>query len=436
MRPSRRLLGLAIGMLALSVLLLVLPGAPREMSLLLWAGLLGLVLTDLALTPGIRGMVLAVDGPSEVYAGEIAPMQARLEASQNLPDGPIEARLDLPDGLRLDAPFSLNRDRKTGDLAGTMQIRATRRGEFDLNQVWLNWPSRLGLMDITPKITLDDSLRVVPNIRPISSGQIDVTVRSELFGVKDNRIRGEGAEFHQLRDFTTGMDTRSIDWKRSARRRDLVAKEMRAERNHQIMLCLDNGYLMREEIAGLPKIDHAVNAALACAWAAGLGGDLVGLYSYDARPNLYAPPQPARMGFARIRSQLASLSYSEVESNPTLALAHLNGQLKRRSLIIIFSDFVDSTSAELLLENMAVLGRHHVMIFVTLRAPEPEAKATNEMDFSDIAEAVASGQIARERRMVLDKLRRMGVVCLDVEPGDLTPRLVSAYLSVKARGMI
>ena len=71
-------------------------------------------------------------------------------------------------------------------------------------------------------------MTAVPDVRPVSSGTIDVQVRSELFGIKENLVRGEGSDFHQLREFTSGMDPRSIDWKRSARSRRLVTKEMRA----------------------------------------------------------------------------------------------------------------------------------------------------------------------------------------------------------------
>ncbi|MEM9267916.1 MAG: DUF58 domain-containing protein, partial [Pseudomonadota bacterium] len=125
------------------------------------------------------------------------------------------------------------------------------------------------------------------------------------------------------------------------------------------------------------------------------------------------------------------------ESNPTLALATLNGQLKRRSLVIVFSDFVDSTTAELLVENMGVLSRHHVLIFVTLRAPQSaQAHQTASTSFEEMSQAVARAQLAQERQYVLDRLRRLGILCLDVEPEALTPGLVSMYLTVKSRGMI
>jgi uncharacterized protein (DUF58 family) len=290
---------------------------------------------------------------------------------------------------------------------------------------------------MTPRFILDIALRVVPNIRPVTSGQIDVTVRSTLYGVKDTITRGEGSEFHQLREFVTGMDHRAIDWKRSARHNSLVAKEMRAERNHQIILALDNGYLMRGEIEGLARIDHAINAALSVAWAGGLGGDLVGLYSFDAEPRHFTPPQPGRAVFPLLRSQMAEMSYNTVESNHTLALAHLNGLLSRRSLIVIFSDFADTTTAELLVENLQVLNRMHVILFVTLRDPLLESlQGGKARSLEQLAEAVVAADMLRERQMVLDRLARIGVLCLETAPGKLTPRLLSAYLDIKGRELI
>src|SRR3546814_4955369 len=109
---------------------------------------------------------------------------------------------------------------------------------------------------------------------------------------------------------------------------------MRAERNHHVVLALDNGFLMREEIDGLPKIDHAVNAALAIAWAAAVGGDLVGLLAFDSRPRHFLPPEPGRRAFVKLRSRTAALDYETRETNHTLAMTHLLGRLQRRSLVV------------------------------------------------------------------------------------------------------
>ena len=251
------------------------------------------------------------------------------------------------------------------------------------------------------------------------------------------RMKGDGSEFHQLRDFVPGMDPRSIDWKRSARARSLIARETRAERNHQIILCLDTGHLMGERLGTLSRLDHAINASLALAWAAALGGDNVGFMSFAARPQPFLPPAPGRAAFGRIRATCATLGQDSVESNHTLGLTTLNGRLKRRSLVVVFSDFVDATTAELLVENLAVMQRQHLVLYVALRDPALLAltHATGE-GMDEIARAVAAAQILSERQVVLDRLRRLGILCLDTPPEALTPALISRYIEIKAKEMI
>lgn len=436
MRPGRRLLLLAGGALALTVLMLAADVLPPQAVVLLWAALAVIAVADLALAPGARALEVALNSPDEVFAGENVRLRVRLTARHGRIPPVAGARAEAHEALGGLTRFNVAQ--VADDQAeGAITLHAGRRGLFPVAALWLRWPSPLALWEVVARLPLDTTLRVVPNIRPVVSGAIDVQVRSELYGVKDTVNRGEGSEFHQLVEFTTGMDTRSIDWKHSARHSALVAKEMRAERNHQIILALDNGYLMRGDVAGLARIDHAINAALAMTWAAGLGGDLVGLYSFDAEPRRFVPPQPGRAAFPALRRQLADMDYSLVESNHTLAMANLNALLNRRSLIVIFSDFADTTTAELLVENLQVLNRTHVIVFVTLRDPELEARQDAMPDSADaVAEAVVAADMARERQLVLDRLVRLGILCLETAPNQLTARLLSTYLEIKARELI
>jgi uncharacterized protein (DUF58 family) len=433
MRPSLRLLFLALLCFAISTIAVTAGGALANAATIPWL-LLGFALA-VDLVAGARfGIGLQAGGPTELFVGADADLSLRIEGG---PSGDVACRIEWPGGLNGVDDAVFKRDEASGDLRVDVPFRAQLRGVWRIERAWLRWTGRLGLIEFTPRVPLGLEVTAVPDIRPVSSGIIDVQVRSELFGIKENLVRGEGSDFHQLREFTSGMDPRSIDWKRSARSRSLVAKEMRAERNHHVILALDNGYLMRQEIAGLPKIDHAVNAALATAWAAVVGGDQVGVLAYDAIPRLSIPPTAGRGGFARLRTQLAGLSYESRESNHTLGMALLHRQLARRALVIVFSDFVDSTTAEILVENLRVLGRRHVVIFVTLRDPEVEAiGAAPATSLDDAARSVSATELIAERRLVMERLTRLGILVLDVAPERATPRLISTYLDLKAREVI
>jgi len=435
MRPAPRLLALVLAIIALSILALTQPALPLEAVALLWVALGLLILVDLVVTPSARRVEIDLDGPGEVFTGQTAQFGAHLRGWTGDPTQ-LEGQVSLAGATPQDRADMTFRQGLDG-LEARLEVEGRRRGTVTLQDLWLKWPSQMGLMELVPRVTLNQPLSVMPNIQPVSSGTIDVQVRSELFGIKDNLLRGEGAEFHQLREFTTGMDTRAIDWKRSARKRALVAKELRAERNHHVILAIDNGFLMREEIAGMPKIDHAVTAALAVAWAANVGGDLVGHYAYDVRPRSFAKPEAGRAAFVRLRSWAAELDYVSRETNHTLALTELNARTPKRSLIIIFTDFVDTTSAELMLENISILAKRHLILFVAIRDPELEGMIEETpQDMSGVATLVAANQSISERRLVLERLTRMGVTVIDAKPNQVTGRLISAYLDIKESELI
>ncbi len=417
--------------LLISMLIAFVGDAPFAASAGLWVLLTAALIADLIMSRTGRKDI-TVDYPSEVFVGETVNLQLTVS---NAPAA-LAGQIDWPEGLSGTTDITFATD-DHGIARATIPCRAVRRGTWTCDYLWLMWTSRWGFFEYVPKLTLGTELRVVPNIRLIESGQITTSVNSALFGVKENRAIGEGSEFHQLQDFVQGMDVKTIDWKRSARKRSLVAKELRAERNHHVIIALDNGYLMREEIGGMPRIDHAITAALATAWAAAIGGDLVGFYSYDVRPRIFSAPTAGRKAFARLRSRTADLDYVSRETNHTLAMTELNARTPKRSLIIIFTDFVDTTSAELLIENIGILARRHLVIFVTMRDPELErivAKAPESMD--GVAELVAANQSIDERRIVMERLTRLGVTVIDTEPGKVTAQLISHYLEIKAKELI
>ncbi len=425
------MLGFAAAALVMSVATVAAGGAARQISVLLWA-VLGILLVGDFLVSFRRPRAVNLDIAPEVFVGETTRLRLDVEGAP----ASLRVKLDWPAGLEGRVETHANRSR-TGLVTASVRCRAVRRGTWRIERLWLFWNSRLKLLEFVPCLTIGAEVRVVPNIRLVQSGQITTTVTSTLYGVKENRAIGEGSEFHQLRDFVQGMDIKTIDWKRSARRRSLVAKELRAERNHHVVLALDNGYLMREEIGGLPKIDHAVMAALATAWAAAIGGDLVGYYAYDVRPRSFVAPAPGRIAFPRMRNWSAGLEYVSRETNHTLALTELNARTPKRSLIIVFTDFIDTTSAELLIENISILAKRHMLIFVTIRDPDLEAMIERApSDLNGAAELVAADQAVQERRLVLERLARMGVTIVDAKPDTVTARLISTYLEIKARELV
>jgi uncharacterized protein (DUF58 family) len=301
----------------------------------------------------------------------------------------------------------------------------------------VRWRGPLGLVEFTRRIAVGRTIDVLPNVRGVHRAALQFFAQEAIYGMKSQRQKGEGAEFEALREYAPGFDSRFIDWKHSARHRKLLCKEFRTERNHQVIMAFDTGHLMLEPVDGITRLDHAINAGLMLAWISLHGGDLVGTYGFDATVQHYLSPIRGVSGFARLQRATTELEYHHQETNFTLGLAELNGRLKRRALVILFTDFVDTITAELLIESMQRVANRHVVVFVTQRGSvlQRVVEAAPEQ-FTDVAQAVIAHDFLRERSIVFERLERLGVHCLDVPSGALPVALINRYLMIKQRGLI
>ena len=278
---------------------------------------------------------------------------------------------------------------------------------------------------------------MLPNVRGVQSAALQFFAQEAIYGIKTQQQSGEGAEFEALREYAPGLDSRYIDWKHSARHRKLLCKEFRTERNHQIVMAFDTGYLMLEPVDEITRLDHAINAGLILAWVSLQSGDLVGTYGFDAAVRQYLGPIRGVSSFGRIQRATAELDYHHQETNFTLGLAELNARLKRRALVILFTDFVDTVTAELLIESMQRVANRHVVMFVTQRGSVLQrAVDAVPRQFADVAQAVIAHDFLRERSIVFERLERLGVHCLDVPSRGLSVALINRYLLIKQRGLI
>ena len=279
---------------------------------------------------------------------------------------------------------------------------------------------------------------MVPDLQPVRAAALRYFGSHDLStGVQVERFVGDGSEFDSLVEYVPGLDPRAISWKASARHRRLLCQDFRAERNHQVVLALDTGHLMAEPLLGIPRLDHAIGSALLLAYVSLRLGDRVGLFGFDRAARVYAPPQGGLLAFPRLLTASAQLAYSTEETNFTLGLAELSARLRRRSLVVVFTDFTDTVTAELMLENLQRLSRRQLVVFVTLRDPSLDRVALSAPErLTGLYRAVTAAELLRERGRVLARLRGMGITCVDAAPGQVSSPLLNRYLDIKRRELI
>ncbi|MGY6551212.1 MAG: DUF58 domain-containing protein [Erythrobacter sp.] len=426
--PTARAVWLIAGLAPLALVIAAAMPAAWLIAPAAGAAMLALVIID-ALMAG-RCNDIVVTAPADTEVGK--PARITISAALGAPFAETALAFDARMGSAGRAAVMLRPEHETGRLTGDITLTPVRRGTAPLTQVWLRWHGPLGLGARQIAQGLAQEIRIFPDLSPVRSRELQTFLRDAQSGLIARRIRGEGTQFEALSEYEAGMDRRRIDWKASARHTRLYARENESERNNQIIFAFDCGQAMCEPADGQPRIDRAVTAALTCAYVALKGGDKCALYGFARKPQLLTPFVNDARAFHRLQSAAASLDYVAAEPNFTLALATLTTTLKRRSLIVLFSDFADPTSAQLMVESIGRLLARHLVLFVTIADSDLETLiAAPPADLASMARSVTADSLAQQRRLVLQRLRRMGVDVIEAPWDKIGYQLIDRYLAIR-----
>ena len=312
-----------------------------------------------------------------------------------------------------------------------------RRGAVALETLSVRWTGPLGFATKQKTFVLDLPVPVMTDIQGVREQAMRLFARDAMFGAKSQLQLGEGSEFQALAEYQAGFDRRAIDWKQSARHAVLLAKEFRTERNHNVIMALDCGRVACEPVQGMPRMDRFIHAALLLSYACLRSGDRAGLFAFDAVARVNTGPLTGLNALRTLQMTAGRIDYSTHETNYTLALSILASGLKRRSLVVVFTEFADSTSAELMVESLGRLLRRHLVLFVVMRDDELESlTAAEPTEPEDVARAVVADTLLRERDVVLTRLRRMGAHIVEAPADRIGPDVLNAYLDLKRRDLL
>lgn len=388
----------------------------------------------LSLPPSALGVEL--DVPGVLYIGSRDPLTVRITMLRGARAIPADVQVDVGELLMRPArPRVLLAPGQ--EVAATLVLTPLRRGLAKLERLWIRWQGPMGLVWRMASQELTYEIPVLPNIRAVRQAALRFFARDAPAGQKVQRQQGDGSDFESLREYVPGLDLRGVDWKHSARHRKLVCKEFQVERNHNVILAFDTGQLMSEPLEGVPKLDRAINAGLLLAYASLREGDRVGLFGFDAQVRHYSEPVGGVGNFHRIQHASSGLDYRHEEANFTLGLTHLSSRLNRRALIVLMTDFVDTVTAEMMVENMQRLAKRHLVMFVSFQDPAlARFTGARPETMNDVAHAAVADGFVRDRAVVMERLDRLGVHCLDVSHMTVDSELINRYLAIKQRELI
>lgn len=390
------------------------------------------------------GLALGVVAPAAWIAAPIwiLGLVLLIVADALLAKKPVLAMPTLPATLNIGEAFTLGSDDIAAAFDGPVdrtppgRFRAMRRGKAQLRRLWARRAGPMGLAWRQASAKADRAIPVLPDIRPVRDQGMRQYLNSVSAGNRLRRDHGDGQDFQVLTEFQPGMERRAIDWKASARHASLLAREFHTERDNMIVFAVDAGRAMTDPVGDVPRIDRAVSSALLAAFVALKSGDRVRLYSFAARPQVDSGSiTGGTRGFARLHHAAADIDYGVEESNYTLGLVTLDQKLDRRALIVLFTEFTDTTSAELMLAAAQRMLKRHRVLFVLFRDIELEGLRDHApQSADDLVRANVAQLLLRDRAIVVERLRRMGIDVIEATADAMPLALVERYVNHRERG--
>lgn len=443
------------------------PEPPRRWSppvpsgrLVLVAALLSLLVLALPVSAPIG--LLVVDGVLLVAAiadGLLAPRPARVGVVRELPavlplngEGSIAwtvtnpvgrpLRVAVADELAPSLRAGTRRVRLTvpahGRVTAETMIRPSRRGRFEPSELVVRVDGPLGLVSRQGRRLRPALLRVYPPFASRKEAELRID-RARIFeiGLRSARGRGGGTEFDQLREYGVDDESRRIDWAATARAGKAIVRTYRAERNQTVIVALDNGRTMAGQVAGVARVEHAMDAVLMLTAVATRLGDRAGLVAFDRRIRAIVPPGQRADQMSRVSEAMYQLEPELAESDYRGAFTETLVRFHRRALLVLLTELADQALGDTLLPALPLILRSHLVVVASVRDPDLVEWAIGPAPDAAAAYRKAAAQSALEdRRLLAARLRGLGATVVDAPPGVLAPALADAYLKVKATGRL
>ena len=315
-------------------------------------------------------------------------------------------------------------------------LTPTRRGDRRSHLVTTRSIGPLGLVGRQQSLPVPGTVRSLPPFESQKHLPSRLAMLRELDGRAAVRVRGQGTEFDSLREYVRGDDVRSIDWRASARNRNVVVRTWQPERDRRVVLVLDTSRTSAARVGDVPRLDSSMDAALLLAALAERAGDRIDFVAGDRRVRAQVRSGGRGGLLPQIMSTMADLEPALVEADWSQLAATVTSLSRQRSLVVLLTALDPAAVEHSLLPTLAVLTRMHRVVVAAVRDPALEEMARVRSDAAEVFEAAAAEHVLADRARTADLLQLVGADVIDAEPDQLPLALTDHYLDLKARGLL
>ncbi|WP_409012497.1 DUF58 domain-containing protein [Arcicella rosea] len=318
------------------------------------------------------------------------------------------------------------------------QLRPTKRGEYSFGAVNVYVKSPIRLLQRRFQFSQDKMVAVYPSFLQMRAYELmAISNRLTALGIKKIRRIGQSQEFEQIRQYVQGDDVRSINWKATARRNDIMVNAYQEEKSQNVYCLIDKGRVMQMPFDGLSLLDYAINATLILSNIAINKQDKAGVITFSDRIGQILPADKKTGQMTKILDLLYKQKTRYMETDYEALYIHAKTHIRQRSLLLLFTNFETVASMRRQLPYFRKLAKDHLLMVVFFENTalktllDKPAETTEEIYHKTIAE-----KYFYEKQQIVRELAQYGIQALLTAPQNLTVNTVNKYLELKSRGMI
>lgn len=335
--------------------------------------------------------------------------------------------------------FEYNTALKSGESTEfTYMVKPVDRGEYVFGNLNIFASSPLKIVKRRFVFQKDQMVPVYPSIMQMQKYDfLAISNHYTEFGLKKIRRIGHTQEFEQIKEYVPGDDIRTINWKATAKQRQLMVNQYQDERSQPIYSIIDIGRVMKMPFDGLKLLDYAINSALAFSNVALKRKDKTGLLTFSKQLETFVPANRKFTQLNTILEKLYNINTQFTDTDFGALYSHLKRKVNHRSLLLLYTNFEHISGLKRQLPFLMALSKKHVLVVIFFENTELESLITdNAEDLQSIYQKTIAEKFSLEKRLIQKELQKFGIQTILTKPENLTINTINKYLEIKARGLL
>ena len=383
---------------------------------------------------GIKGQRIL---PEKFSNGDQNPIHLTIE---NFYTFPIYISIidEIPEQFQI-RDFKINRKLNPTSISELhYELRPTERGEYHFGKLNIYVRSVFGLVARRFDFQEDQMVATYPSFIQLRKyNLLAISNNLHQYGIKKIRRIGHTMEFEQIKDYVSGDDLRTINWKATAKKGVLMVNQYQDEKSQPIYSVIDKGRVMKMPFNGLSLLDYAINATLVISNVALKKHDKAGMFSFSKKVENTVVAERRTSQMNLIMESLYNVKTDFFESDFSRLYADIKRRITHRSLIMLYTNFETLDGLHRQLPYLKGIAKNHLLVVIFFKNVELNALIENKADtIQKVYDKVIAEKFEFEKRLIVNELKKYGIYSILTEPENLTVNTINKYLEIKSRGLI